>query len=83
MASNLTCRLTKGQILYRIAVFGVTLHIGDSNDVTRFIVSADLEKVFLPLFSGELVVIKLQTCASDSQKKPLCTKFQVTFVGLV
>ena len=46
-------------MLYWIAVFGVTLHIGDTNEITRFIVSADLEKVFLPLFSDELVVIKL------------------------
>ena len=35
------------EILYWIEVFEVTLHIGDTN---KFIVSADLEKVFLLLF---------------------------------
>ena len=42
-------------------VFEVTLHIGDTNEVSRFIVSPDLEKVFLPLFTNEMLGIALDS----------------------
>ena len=42
-----------------IVVLEVALHIGDRNDATRFIVTANLEKVFSPLFSGGSFHIKL------------------------
>ena len=40
-------------------VFEVTLHIGDTNEVSSSIVSPDLEKVFLPLFTSEMLGIAL------------------------
>ena len=60
----------------------VTLDIGDTNEVTKFVVSADLKKVFLPLFSGEMVGITLNSIQIH-RKKPLCAEFDVTFVSLV
>ena len=53
--------LTSYVLVDKIAVFEVTLHIGDTNEVTMFIVSADLEKVFLPFFSSEIVGITLNS----------------------
>ena len=72
----------KGEILYWIAVFEVTLRIGDTNEVTKFIVSAYLKKVFLPLLSGEMVGITLNSI-QNHRKKSLSAKFDVTFVSLV
>ena len=72
--------------MYWIAVFEVTLYTGDTKEVTRFIISADLEKVFIPLFSGEMVGITLNSSDHVCQihrKKPLCAKLEVTFVSLV
>ena len=70
--------------LYSLAIFEFTLHIGDINEVTRFIVFADL-KVFLPYFSGEMVGITLNSnqVFQIHIKKSLCAKFEVTFVSLV
>ena len=65
--------------MYWIAVFEVTLHIGGTNEVTKLIVSADLKKVFLPLFSGKMVGLNF---IQIHRKKPLCAKFDVTFVSL-
>ena len=65
-----------------MAVFEVTLHIGDTSEVTKFIVSADLKKVFLPLLSGEMVGITLNSIQIH-RTKPLCAEFDVTFVSLV
>ena len=67
--------------MYCIAVFEVTLHTGDTNEATKFVVSADL-KVFLPLFSDKMVCITL-TSIQVHRKKSLCAKFDVTFVSLV
>ena len=67
--------------MYWPAVFEVKFYISDTNKVISFIFSADLERLLLPLFSGEVVPryhIKLQSCVSDSQKE-----FEVTFVSLV
>ena len=46
-------------------------------EVTKFIVSADLKKVFLTLFSDEMVGITLNS-NQIHRKKPLCAKFEVT-----
>ena len=51
----------------------IVTHIGDTNEVTKFIVSADLKKVFLPLFSGEMAGITLNSIQSH-RKKPLYAK---------
>ena len=50
-----------------------TLHIGDTNEVTRFIVSADL-LLFLPIVSGEMVGITVNSShvLQTHRKKPLC-----------
>ena len=69
-------------MLYWIAIFEVTLNIGDTKKVTKFIASADLKKVFLALFSGEMVGITL-TSILIHRMKPLCAKLEVTFVILV
>ena len=59
--------------------------IGQPNEVTWFIVSVDLKKVFLPLFSGEMVGITLNSnhVLQIHRKKPLCAKFEVTFTILI
>ena len=58
--------------------------IGQPNEVTWF-VSVDLKKVFLPLFSGEMVGITLNSnhVLQTHRKKPLCAKFEVTFKILI
>ena len=75
----------KWSIVYWIEVSEITLHMGDTNEVTKFIVSADLEKVFLPLFPGEMVCITLNSnhVLQIEGKKLLCAKFEVTFVSLI
>ena len=67
-----------------MTVFEVTLNIGDTNEVTKFIISADLE-VFLPLLSGKMVGITLNFnhVLQIHRKKPLCAEFEVTFASLV
>ena len=66
-------------------VFEVTIHIGDTNEVSRFIVSPDLEKVFLPLFTSEMLGIALDSnhMLQIHKMKALWAKFKVAFVSLV
>ena len=85
LASYLTCWQIKCEVLYQTAVFEVTLHIGETNEGTRFIISADLE-VLLPLFSSEMLGITLKNSNHVLQihkKKPLRAKFEVTVLSLV
>ena len=58
------------------------IQIGNTNEVTKFIVSADSKNVFLPLFSGEMVGITSNSIQIH-RMKPLCAKFDVTFESLV
>ena len=48
-------------------------------------ISADFEKVFLPLLSGEMAGITLNSnhVLQIHRKKPLSAKFEVTFVSLI
>ena len=81
----LICWQIKCEVLYQTAVFEVTLHIGETNEGTRFIISADLE-VLLPLFSSEMLGITLKNSNHVLQihkKKPLRAKFEVTVLSLV
>ena len=72
-------------MLSGIAVFEVNLHTCDTNEVTRFIVFADLGKMFLPRFSGEMVNSALNSnhVLQIHRENPLCAKFEVIFVSLV
>ena len=60
-------------------------HIRDTNEVNIFMVSADLLKVFSQLFSGEILGMTLNSghVLQIQRKKPLCAKFEVTFISLI
>ena len=57
-------------------IFEVNLRTGDTNEVIRFIVSADFE-MFFPLFPGEMVVITLNSShmLQVHRNKSLCATF--------
>ena len=71
--------------MYWTAAFKVTLHESDTNEVTRFSVSEDLEKVFLPLFWSEMIAITLNSnhMLQIIRKKPFCAKFELTFICII
>ena len=74
MVQSIMCWYSKDKVIYRIVVFEVTLHIGDTNDATKFAFSVYFKECFKHLFPGKMVAFTLNSyCVLQIQrKKPFC-----------